>query len=137
MNMRLKIVNERIEISKLNPDEKMIHLAFGATNVDILNLMQRCPRLRLIQVSPFYRMNMSNALQVFLEMQGIDLLEGDILEKANNFDGYLTVDDITIEAISAMVALGLSTDEVLAHIQEKTMVSPDLVKYIIKASAMN
>ncbi len=133
--MRLRIVSERIEIPKLNPDDKMIHLAFRASNVDILTLMQRCPRLRMIQVSPSYRKAMSNALQVFLEMQGIELLEGDIwdsLDNGNNFDGYLTVDDITLTEIRAMVALGLSIDEVTAQIQGKTKVSPDLVKYIVK-----
>jgi hypothetical protein len=50
--MRLRVVSARNEIPNLNPNEKMIHLAFRASNVDFLNLMQRCPRLRLIQVPP-------------------------------------------------------------------------------------
>jgi hypothetical protein len=40
--------------------------------------MQRCPRLRMIQVQRSYRKTMSNAIQVFLEMQGVEMLEGDV-----------------------------------------------------------
>ena len=68
--MRLRVVSARNEIANLNPSEKMIHLAFRASNVDFLNLMQRCPRLRVIQVPPSYSKTMSNAIQVFLNMQG-------------------------------------------------------------------
>ncbi|MGA9098724.1 MAG: DUF1699 family protein [Methanotrichaceae archaeon] len=138
--MRLKIVSERTEIPKLDPDENMIHLAFKATNVDIFNLMQRCPRLRMIQVSPSHRKAMSNALQVFLDMQGIELLEGDIWDNwdsRNNFDGYFTVDDINLDEIRSMASKGLSIDEVAAQIQKKTKVSPDLAKYIVKIGTTN
>jgi len=138
--MRLKIVSNRIEIPKLNPEENMIHLAFKATNVDILKLMQRCPRLRMIQVSSSHRKAMSNALQVFLDMQGIELLEGDIWDnwdKGNNFDGYFTVDDINLDEIRSMASKGLSIDEVAALIQDKTKISPDLAKYIVKIGTTN
>jgi hypothetical protein len=73
--MRLRVVSERTEIPNLNPIEKMVHLAFRASNVDFLNLMQRCPRLRTVQVLHSYQKTMSNAIKVFLDMQGIELLE--------------------------------------------------------------
>ncbi|MFB3766123.1 MAG: DUF1699 family protein [Methanotrichaceae archaeon] len=136
--MRLRIVSERIEIPKLNPDEKMIHLDFKASNVDILNLMQRCPRLRVIHVSPSYRKAMSNALQVFLDMQGIELLEGDIWDSPDtmgDFGGYLIVDDTTLEEIRVMAAKGLDIDEVTAQVQKKIKVSSDLIAYIVRISA--
>jgi len=76
--MRLRVVSARNEIPNLNPNEKMIHLAFRASNVDFLNLMQRCPRLRLIQVPPSYMKTMSDAMKVFMDMQGVELLQGDV-----------------------------------------------------------
>jgi hypothetical protein len=39
--MRLRVVSARNEIPNLNPNERMVHLAFRASNVDFLNLMQR------------------------------------------------------------------------------------------------
>ena len=93
--MRLRVVSSKNEITSLNPNEKLVHLAFRASNVDFLNLMQKCPRLRMIQVPPSYRKTMSNAIQVFLEMQGIELLEGDVWGHRKDLDEYFTVEDTT------------------------------------------
>ncbi len=49
MAMRLRVVSSREEISNRDRNEKVFHLAFQASNADFLNLMQRCPRLRLFR----------------------------------------------------------------------------------------
>jgi hypothetical protein len=76
---------------------------------------------------------MSNALQVFLEMQGIELLEGEVLDNKNDLDEYFTMDDATLEEIRALIANGMGMDEVASRIQEKAGLSPSLIKYIAKA----
>lgn len=131
--MRLRVVSSRNEIPNLNPNEKTIHLAFRASNVDFLNLMQRCPRLRMIQVPPSYRKTTSNAIQVFLEMQGIDLLEGDVWGHRKDLDEYFTVEDETLEEIRTLVASGVSMDDVASQIQKKARIGPELIKYIAKS----
>src|SRR4030043_2330727 len=110
--MRLRVISARNEIPNLNPNEKTVHMAFRASNVDFLNLMQRCPRLRMIQVPPSYRKTMSNAIQVFLEMQGVEMLEGDVWGHRKDLDEYYTVDDTTLEEISTLAARGTSVDDV-------------------------
>jgi hypothetical protein len=130
--MRFRVVSARNEISDLNPNEKAIHLAFRASNVDFLNLMQRCPRLRVVQTPPSYKKTMSNAIQVFLEMQGIELLEGDVWGHRKDLDEYFTVDDTTVEEIQALVDGGASPDEVANQIHAKSRLAPDLVKYIAR-----
>ena len=131
--MRLRVISSRNEISSLNPNEKAVHMAFRASNVDFLNLMQRCPRLRIIQVPPSYRKTMSKAIQVFLEMQGIDMLEGDVWGHRKDLDEYFTVDDGTLEEIRALVAGGASADEVADQIQKKARIGSELIKYIAKS----
>ena len=130
--MRLRVVSSKNEISNLNPNEKMIHLAFRASNVDFLSLMQRCPRLRMIQVPPSYRKTMSNAMQVFLDMQGVELLEGDVWGHRKDLDEYFTVDDTTIDEIRSLAASGASMDEVANQIQKKARLGPELIKYIAR-----
>jgi hypothetical protein len=130
--MRLRVVSARIEIENLNPNEKMIHLAFRASNVDFLNLMQRCPRLRMIQVPPSYRKTMSNAIQVFLDMQGIEMLEGDVWGHRKDLDEYFTVEDATIAEIRSLADGGSSMDDVTNQVQRKARIGPDLIKYIAK-----
>ena len=130
--MKLRVVSQRTEIPDLNPNEKMVHLAFRASNVDFLNLMQRCPRLRTIQVPHSYQKTMSNAIQVFLEMQGIELLEGDVWGHRKDLDEYYTVDDATIEEIRSLTASGATADDVADRMQTKARIGSDLIKYIAK-----
>ena len=129
------MVSSKNEIANLNSNEKMIHLAFRASNVDFLNLMQRCPRLRMIQVPPSYRKTMSNAIQVFLHMQGIDLLEGDVWGHRKDLDEYFTIDETTIEEIATLAASGISLDDLASQIQKKARLGPELIKYIGKGSS--
>lgn len=130
--MRIRVVSGRNEIPNLNTNEKMIHLAFRASNVDFLNLMQRCPRLRAIQIPTSYHKTMSNAIGVFLEMQGVELLQGDVWGHRKDLDEYFTVEDAKMEEIRTLAASGLSTEDVAAKIHENTRISPDLIEYIAK-----
>lgn len=130
--MRLRVISARTEIPNLSPNEKTVHMAFRASNVDFLNLVQRCPRLRMIQVPPSYHKTMSNAIQVFLEMQGIDMLEGDVWGHRKDLDEYYTVDDTTLEEIHSLAASGASADDVAEQIQKKARIGSDLIKYIAK-----
>ena len=130
--MRLRVVSARNEIPNLNPNEKFVHMAFRASNLDFLNLMQRCPRLRMIQVPPSYNKTMSNAIQVFLDMQGVELLQGDVWGHRKDMDEYFTVEDATIEEIQSLAASGAGMDEVADKIQQKTRLNTDLIKFIAK-----
>ena len=134
--MRIRVVSSRNEISNLSSNEKMIHLAFRASNVDFLSLMQKCPRLRMIQVPPSYQKTMSNAIQVFLDMQGIELLEGDVWGHRKDLDEYFTIEDNTLEDIRNLTDSGLEMDEVIDRTQKKARIGPDLIKYIAKTKAV-
>jgi hypothetical protein len=86
----------------------------------------------MIQVPPSYRKTMSNAIQVFLGMQGIDMLEGDVWGHRKDLDEYFTVEDGTIEEIRALAASGASAEEVANQVQKKARISSELIKYIAK-----
>jgi len=131
--MKIRVVSQRTEIPNLNSNEKMVHMAFRASNVDFLNLLQRCPRLRTIQVPHSYQKTMSNAIQVFLEMQGIELLEGDVWGHRKDLDEYYTVDNETIDEIRNLTSSGIASDDVVNQIEKKSKLSSDLIKYIAKS----
>jgi len=131
--MRLRVISARTEIPNLNPNEKTVHLAFRASNVDFLNLMQRCPRLRMIQVPPSYHKTTSNAIQVFLDMQGIEMVEGDVWGHRKDLDEYYTVDENILKEINVLAASGTTLDDVAEQIQKKARISPELIKYIAKS----
>jgi len=131
--MRIRVISARSEIANLNPNEKTVHLAFRASNVDYLNLMQKCPRLRtMIQVPPSYRKTMSNAIQVFLDMQGIEMLEGDVWGHRKDLDEYFSVGESTLQEINALTASGVTPDDVAGEIQKTSRLSSELIKYIAR-----
>lgn len=131
--MKLRVVSSRNEISKLSPNEKMVHLAFKASIVDFLHLIQRCPRLWMIQVPPSYHKTMSNAVQLFLDVQGIELLKGDVWGHRKYLDEYFTVDNAILEEIKSMASSGVNIDDMASEIIQKTArLSPDLIKYIAR-----
>jgi hypothetical protein len=134
--MKIRVVSSKKEIDSLSPGEKIVHLAFRASNVDFLNLMQRCPRLRAIQVPPSYRKTMSDAISVFMDMQGIDLIEGDVWGHRKDLDEYFTIEEKTLDEIKSMTTSGKSLDEVADEVQKKTRLAPDLIKYIAKGKAI-
>ncbi|HOO54962.1 MAG TPA: DUF1699 family protein [Methanothrix sp.] len=131
--MRIRVVSSKDEITELNPNERIVHLAFRPSNVDFLDLMRSCPRLRAVQVPPSYHKTMSKAIKLFLEMQGIDLLEGDVWGHRKDIDEYYVVDEEAIEEIGTMIKEGESIEEAAAAIQRKTRLAPDLIKYIAKS----
>jgi hypothetical protein len=130
--MRIRVISARSEIANLNPNEKTVHLAFRASNVDYLNLMQKCPRLRMIQVPPSYRKTMSNAIQVFLDMQGIEMLEGDVWGHRKDLDEYFTVGESTLLEINSLASGGANLDDVASEVQKTSRLGAELIKYIAK-----
>jgi len=128
--MKIRIISSREEINSIRPNEKAVHMAFRASNVDFLNLIQKAPRLQMVQVPTSYMKTMSNAIEVFLDMQGIELLQGDVWGHRKDLDEYFTVEDATIEEIRSLAAGGASMDDVTDKIQQKTRLNPDLIKFI-------
>ena len=90
------------------------------------------PRLRIIQVPPSYKRTMSNAILVFLDMQGIELLEGDVWGHRKDLDEYFTVEDATIEEIRTLAAGGTSMEELTNQVQKKARIGQELIKYIAR-----
>jgi hypothetical protein len=131
--MKIRVVSSKDEISELSQNERNIHLAFRPSNVDFLDLMRSCPRLRVVQVPPSYHKTLSKAIKLFLEMQGITLLEGDVWGHRKDIDEYYIVDENAIDEIGDLIKEGESIAEATAVIQRKTKLAPDLIKYIAKS----
>lgn len=76
---------------------------------------------------------MSNAIQVFLDMQGIELLEGDVWGHRKDLDEYFSVDDATMEEIQNLAASGATLDDVANQVQKRARLGPELIKYIARS----
>jgi hypothetical protein len=76
--MKIRVVSKRKEIETLDEGERVIHLAFRPSNKDIFDLVKRCKNVEVIQIPSSYRKTVSKSIEMFLEMEGIRLIEGDV-----------------------------------------------------------
>jgi hypothetical protein len=131
--MKIRIISSREEINSIRPNEKAVHLAFRASNVDFLNLLQKVPRLQMVQVPPSYMKTMSKAIEVFLDMQGVKLLQGDVWGHRKDIDEYFTVPDEALTVIKSMTKEGTAPDEITKEVQKTTKLGSELIKFIAQA----
>ena len=132
--MKLRVVSSKNEIEQLNRNEQMVHLAFRASNTDIFKLLQNCPRIRVIQVPASYRKTLSRAGEMFLDMQGVELIEGDVWGHRKDLNEYYVIDEDVMRRIGQLRAGGANAAEIASTISMESKLSPELVKYVIKQS---
>ena len=130
--MKLRVVSSKKEITSLNWNEQLVHLAFRASNIDVMNLVQSCPRLRAVQIPPSYHETMSKAAQQFLDIQGVQLLRGDVWGHRKDIDEYYAVGENIVDRISNLMAEGNSIEGTVMKLKRETRLSGDLIRYILK-----
>lgn len=135
MPVRLRVVSSKSEIDGLNRNEQMVHLAFRASNTDIFKLLQNCPRVRAIQVPASYRKTLSRASEMFLMMQGIELIEGDVWGHRKDINEYYIIDENVLQRIDQLRANGIGANEIADTLSKETKLSLGLVKYVIKQTS--
>ncbi|MGB9939156.1 DUF1699 family protein [Methanosarcina sp.] len=129
--MKIRVVSSREEIFTLNPNERVVHLAFRPSNKDVLGLVETCPRLEVIQLPKSYRRTVSKSIEMFLEMQRIQLIEGDVWGHRKDINEYYTVPPSVTEKIKEMKSEGKSTEDIEARVSRESKLNPELVAYII------
>ena len=134
--MKLRVVSSKKEITSLNRNEQLVHLAFRASNIDVMNLVQSCPRLRAVQIPPSYHETMSKAAQQFLDIQGVQLLRGDVWGHRKDIDEYYAIGENIADRISNLMAEGNSIEGTVMKLQRETRLSGDLIRYIFKEHVM-
>jgi hypothetical protein len=129
--MKIRVVSSREEIFTLSPNERVVHLAFRPSNKDIFGLVETCPKVEVIQLPQSYRRTVSKSIEIFLEMQRIQLIEGDVWGHRKDITEYYTVPSAVIEKIKEMKNEGKSTEEIKKEVSRKTRTNPEMIAYIL------
>ena len=109
--MKIRVVSSRNEILSLNPNEKIVHFAFRPSNKDIFLLVETCPKLEVIQLPISYKRTVSRAIEMFMEMQKVQLLEGDVWGHRKDINEYYIIPPAIISKIRSMKAEGIPGEE--------------------------
>jgi hypothetical protein len=133
--MKIRVVSSREEIFTLNPNERIVHLAFRPSNKDIFSLVQSCPKIEVIQIPKSYRRTVSKSMEQFLGMQRIQLLEGDVWGHRKDINEYFTVPTSVIEKIKEMKTEGTPAERIEEKVARESKLNPEMVAYILKKEA--
>ena len=129
--MKIRVVSSREEISTLNPNERIVHLTFRPSNKDIFSLVENCPRIEVIQLPKSYMATISRSMEMFLKMQRVQLIEGDIWGHRKDISEYYVIPSLVIENIKEMKIEGRSSEEIEKKISSESKLNPVMVAYIM------
>jgi len=134
-NMKIRVVSSREEIFTLNPNERVVHLAFRPSNKDFFWLVETCPKIEVIQLPKSYMATVSKSIEMFLEMQRIQLIEGDVWGHRKDLNEYYNIPSSVVEMIKAMKNEGKSTEEIEEQVLRKSKLNPEMIAYILTKDA--
>jgi hypothetical protein len=129
--MKIRVVSSREEIFTLNSNERVVHLAFRPSNKDIFGLVETCPKIEVLQLPQSYKRTVSKSIEMFLKMQRIQLIEGDVWGHRKDLNEYYDVPSSVIEKIKSMKNEVKSTEEIVEEVSRKTKTNPLMVAYIL------
>ena len=133
--MKIRVVSSREEIFTLNPNERVVHLAFKPSNKDIFALVETCPKIEVIQLPKSYRRTVSKSIEMFLEMQRIQLIEGDVWGHRKDINEYYSIPSSVIEKIRELKMEGTPAERIEEKVARESKLNPEMVAYILTKEA--
>ncbi len=129
--MKIRVISSRNEILSLNPNEKVSHLAFRPSNQDIFLLVETCPKLEVIQIPKSYKKTISKAIEIYLEMQKVQLVEGDVWGHRKDITEYYTVPPSIMMKIRNLKAEGIPAEKIVEKVAKEHKLNSKMVSYIL------
>ncbi len=130
--MKIRVVSSKEEINTLNEDEEIVHLAFRPSNTDIFTLVLKCPKVKALHIPSSYKRTISSSAKMYLEMQEIDLLEGDVWGHRKDINEYSEVSKNVYDRIDEYRKEGISEEKIADKMVKETRLSPDFINFIMK-----
>jgi hypothetical protein len=131
-DMKIRVVSSKEEINTLSPNEEIVHLAFRPSNTDIFSLIMKCPQVKALHIPSSYKRTISNSAKMYLQMQGIELLEGDVWGHRKDINEYSEVSQGVYDRIKQYRLDGMQEEDIADKMVRETRLSPDFISFLIK-----
>jgi len=128
--MKIRVVSSKEEIPTLG-NEEIAHLTFRPSNKDIFTLVQTCLGLKGIHIPTSYTKTISKSTLLFLKMQGIELLEGDVWGHRKDINEYYEIKPQIIDRIEELKEEGKSKEEIISELGVETRLGKDLIGFLV------
>ena len=130
--MKIRVVSSKDEIDTLDEKEEMIHLTFRPSNKDIMILVNKCPNLKAIHVASSFMKTISESTKLFLKMQNVEILEGDVWGHRKDINEYYEINPTFFEKVESLRKEGLSRDEIIDKLSRESRLDKDLIKFLVE-----
>ena len=128
--MKIRVVSSKDEIPTIG-NEKIVHMAFRPSNKDIFTLVKTCSKLKAIQIPTSYMKTISKVTLMFLEMQNITLMEGDVWGHRKDINEYYEIKPQIIDRIEELKKEGKSKEEIISLLGKETRLGKDLIGFLV------
>jgi len=130
--MKIRVVSSRDEINTLNPSETIFHIAFRPSNQDIFSLVIRCPHVKALQIPSSYKRTISDSVKMYLKMQGIQLIEGDVWGHRKDINEYYEISQDLFDRLEKWRTDGMPETDIIEKLRRESRLSPDLISFLVK-----
>ena len=128
--MKIRVISSKEEIPTIG-NEEIVHMAFRPSNKDIFTLIKTCPGLKGVHIPSSYISTISKSTLMFLEMQDIALLEGDVWGHRKDINEYYEIKPQIIDRINELKKEGKSQDEIISLLGKETRLGKDLIGFLV------
>jgi len=128
--MKIRVVSSKEEIPTIG-NEEIVHMAFRPSNKDVFTLVQTCPGLKGIHIPTSYVSTISKSTLMFLKMQNITLMEGDVWGHRKDINEYYEIKPQIIDKIEELKMEGKSKEEIISKLCMETRLSKDLIGFLV------
>jgi hypothetical protein len=130
--MKIRVVSSKDEINSLDPNEKIVHLAFRPSNQDIFSLVIRCPHVKALHIPSSYKRTISDSAKMYLNMQGIELIEGDVWGHRKDINEYYEIPKDFFDRLQKWRKDGMPEQDIIEKLKRESRLSPDLISFLVK-----
>lgn len=123
--MELKIIQTKKDIITADPSEKFVHLTFRPSLKDILELMNRMPELRLLELAKSYNKTVSKSLIEIFKMKNITLIEASVWGHRTDIEEYIIIPTKKILELS-------QSGKSVKNIAFETKIDEGMIEYVLK-----
>jgi len=128
--MKIRVVSSKEEIPTIG-NEEIVHMAFRPSNKDIFTLVKTCPGLKAIHIPTSYISTISKSTLMFLKMQNIALLEGDVWGHRKDINEYYEIKPQILDRIKELKNEGTSKEEIISELGVETRLGKDLIGFLV------
>ncbi len=92
MKVVFRIIGSEEDLADVGANEENVHFCFRPSEKNILEVVQKCPKLKRIQLPSSYHKTISSTTKMLLKMKNIKLLVGDIWGHRTDIDRFAEIE---------------------------------------------